>query len=143
MKILAIDTSCDDTCISLISVFANKNKTKNKFKILSNIVSSQVNLHKEYGGIFPSLAKREHQNNLTPVIKKALNASGLLSCRKKNHKNKNGLLLYIFFLSYLTGELRGDFAVVTSFLIFNLVFLLIALNYITVKNTHKTNKATC
>lgn len=66
MKILAIDTSCDDTCIALLQV------QKNNFKILSNIVSSQVKLHQKYGGVYPSLAKREHQKNLPLVFKKAI-----------------------------------------------------------------------
>ena len=66
MNILAIETSCDDTAIALIEV---KNK---KFKILSNIVSSQIEIHKKWGGVYPSLAKREHIKNLPIVLKKAL-----------------------------------------------------------------------
>ena len=77
MKILAIDTSCDDTCISLI-------KAKNhNFKILSNIVSSQVKLHAKYGGVYPFLAKREHQENLPIVFKKALSKAKSASRRTK------------------------------------------------------------
>lgn len=64
MKILAIDTSCDDTCVALL-------EAKNShFRILSNIVSSQVKLHAKYGGVYPFLAKREHQKNLPLVFKK-------------------------------------------------------------------------
>ena len=66
MNILAIETSCDDTCISIIQV---KNK---KSKILSNIISSQVKLHTKYGGVYPTLAKREHQRNLPLILKKVL-----------------------------------------------------------------------
>lgn len=66
MRILAIETSCDDTCAALIEV---KNS---KFDILSNIVSSQVKLHARYGGIYPSLAKREHQKNLPRVLKETV-----------------------------------------------------------------------
>ena len=66
MKILAIDTSCDDTCVALL-------ETKNShFRILSNIVSSQVKLHAKYGGVYPFLAKREHQKNLPLVFKKVI-----------------------------------------------------------------------
>ena len=43
------------------------------FVILSNIVSSQIEVHKKWGGVYPSLAKREHQKNLPLVLKKALN----------------------------------------------------------------------
>ncbi len=68
MKILAIETSCDDTCIAILKSEING---KN-FEILSNIVSSQVKIHAKYGGVFPSLAKREHQKNLPMVLRKAL-----------------------------------------------------------------------
>jgi len=74
MKILAIDTSCDDTCIALILI----EKKSNSFKILSNVVSSQTKIHKKWGGVYPTLAKREHQKNLIPVFKKALKKAGLL-----------------------------------------------------------------
>ena len=66
MIILSIDTSCDDTCIAVLKI------EKKKIKVLSNIVSSQIEIHKEYGGVFPSLAKREHEKNLVPVLKQAL-----------------------------------------------------------------------
>ncbi len=68
MIILAIETSCDDTCIAIL-----KSKINGKnFEILSNIVSSQVKIHAKYGGVFPSLAKREHQKNLPIVLRKVL-----------------------------------------------------------------------
>ena len=66
MIILAIETSCDDTCVAILEI---RNK---KLKILSNIISSQVKLHAKYGGIHPGLAKREHERNLPLVLKKAL-----------------------------------------------------------------------
>ena len=64
MKILAIETSCDETAVAVLEV---KN---NKFRIIINLVSSQVKLHEKYGGVYPSLAKREHQKNLPILIKK-------------------------------------------------------------------------
>jgi len=73
MIILAIETSCDDTAIAVVEV---KNlpagKAGKKFKVLSNIVSSQIEAHQEYGGVFPSLAKREHEKNLPAVLKRSL-----------------------------------------------------------------------
>ena len=66
MIILAIDTSCDDTCVALLEA---KNS---RFRILANIISSQVKIHKKWGGVVPTLAKREHQKNLPLVFKKAL-----------------------------------------------------------------------
>jgi len=76
MRILAIDTSCDDTCIAVVATGNNCTSSvdnpKLRFKILSNIVSSQVKIHRKYGGVVPGLAKREHQKNLVPVLKKNL-----------------------------------------------------------------------
>ena len=66
MKILAIETSCDDTAVAVLEGEGKK------IKILSNIVSSQEKLHAQYGGVYPFLAKREHQRNLPLVFKRAL-----------------------------------------------------------------------
>ncbi len=71
MIILAIETSCDDTCVAIVKAKSQKSKVKS-FEILSNIVSSQVRIHAKYGGVYPFLAKREHQKNLPIVFKKAL-----------------------------------------------------------------------
>jgi N6-L-threonylcarbamoyladenine synthase len=49
-----------------------------RFDVRSNIVSSQIKIHKRYGGVFPTLAKREHKKNLPIVFKKALKEAGLL-----------------------------------------------------------------
>ena len=68
MIILAVETSCDDTCITILKSKINGDN----FEILSNIVSPQVKIHAKYGGVFPSLAKREHQKNLPIVLRKAL-----------------------------------------------------------------------
>jgi len=69
MIILAIETSCDDTCISVIKISGKKQL---KIKVLSNIVSSQVEIHKKYGGVYPLLAKRAHEKNLPVVFEKSL-----------------------------------------------------------------------
>ncbi len=71
MKILAIDTSCDDTSVAVVE------KKNNQIKAISNIVSSQIKIHAPYGGVYPMLAKREHQNNLAITTEKALKKSGL------------------------------------------------------------------
>jgi N6-L-threonylcarbamoyladenine synthase len=70
MKILAIETSCDETAIALVEV--KKDSKSTKFKILGNEISSQIDIHKEYGGVFPAVAKREHIKNLPLVLKKVL-----------------------------------------------------------------------
>ncbi len=66
ITILGIETSCDDTGIAVLEV------KKQKFTVLSNIVSSQTKIHAKYGGIYPLLAKREHQKNLPIVLERAL-----------------------------------------------------------------------
>src|SRR3989344_1044372 len=79
MRILAIETSCDDTGIAILEVECNKIPS---FKVLSNIVSSQK-IHQQYGGVFPMMAKREHQKNIVPVITQALSKAKLLKEKKK------------------------------------------------------------
>ncbi|MFA5086726.1 MAG: tRNA (adenosine(37)-N6)-threonylcarbamoyltransferase complex transferase subunit TsaD [Candidatus Paceibacterota bacterium] len=77
MKILGLETSCDDTCASVLE------KNKDKITLLSQIISSQEQLHASYGGVFPSLAKREHQTNIVPVLEKALAKAKLLKPTQK------------------------------------------------------------
>ncbi len=68
MKILGIETSCDETAMSVIEISG-----KDDIKVLSNIISSQVKLHAKYGGVVPSLAAREHVKNIKRVFELALN----------------------------------------------------------------------
>jgi N6-L-threonylcarbamoyladenine synthase len=68
MKILGIDTSCDDTSASIISEGG---------EVLSNVIHSQVKLHHPYGGVVPELASREHVRNIVPVVHEALSGARL------------------------------------------------------------------
>ena len=68
MRILAIETSCDDTAIALVE--ASGGLKNPRFKILKNLVSSQIKLHRPYGGVVPMLAKREHEKNLPKILQK-------------------------------------------------------------------------
>ncbi len=77
MRILAIETSCDDTGIAVLE--AHK---KGGFGVLSNVVASQIKIHQQYGGVFPAMAKREHQKNLIPTFEQALKESKLLNNKK-------------------------------------------------------------
>lgn len=70
MKILAIETSCDETAIALIETDA-----KNNICVLANLVSSQIETHRPFGGVVPFLAKREHEKNLPILFKKLQVAS--------------------------------------------------------------------
>lgn len=92
MIILAIETSCDDTCISIIKRQSSKKK-KNQinfsdFEILSDCVFSQAEIHSQYGGVFPAVAKREHQKALIPLLIKTLKNSKLLKENKGGVDNK-------------------------------------------------------
>lgn len=66
MKVLAIETSCDETAMALLE--AEGGLRNPRFKILKNIVSSQIKIHAPWGGVVPSLAKREHIKNLPKVF---------------------------------------------------------------------------
>jgi len=74
MKILAIETSCDETAAAILDapIDASIGASKNIFTIKSNIISSQVELHAKWGGVVPNLAAREHTKNIVPVITEAL-----------------------------------------------------------------------
>lgn len=74
MRILAIETSCDETAVAIIE--GGENKKSPRFLVRSNIVSSQVAIHKKWGGVVPNIAKREHQKNLVPVLMQALKEAG-------------------------------------------------------------------
>ncbi|MDO8467096.1 MAG: tRNA (adenosine(37)-N6)-threonylcarbamoyltransferase complex transferase subunit TsaD [bacterium] len=78
MKILAIETSCDETAMALVDCKGNpllKNRSAGwRIKVLENIVSSQIAIHRPFGGVVPNLAKREHIKNL-PKIYQSLVAS--------------------------------------------------------------------
>ncbi len=77
MKILSIETSCDETAISIVDF-----KSKKKFTLLSDSVLSQIEIHKQYGGVFPAVAKREHINNIFPLLLASLKTAKLLEKRK-------------------------------------------------------------
>jgi N6-L-threonylcarbamoyladenine synthase len=74
MLILGIETSCDETAIAFVKVLKRKNQ-RFSYRVLSNIVSSQVKLHAEFGGVVPSLAARKHSENIDKVFKLALKES--------------------------------------------------------------------
>ena len=78
MKILGIETSCDETSISVLEI-----KNPESISILSNIVSSQVELHAKFGGVVPHLAAREHVRNLDHVYKAALEKAGIFNFEKE------------------------------------------------------------
>ena len=70
MIILSIETSCDETAISLLE--ATETPSGTVFTVHGNITRTQIDVHKEFGGVFPALGKREHQKNLVPILLKIL-----------------------------------------------------------------------
>ncbi|MFA5888969.1 MAG: tRNA (adenosine(37)-N6)-threonylcarbamoyltransferase complex transferase subunit TsaD [Candidatus Paceibacterota bacterium] len=77
MRILSIETSCDETAISIVE--AEGGLESPSFKVLGNVLFSQIDIHKEYGGVYPMLAKREHAKNLPPLLKKVLTEASMFT----------------------------------------------------------------
>ncbi|MEN9560814.1 MAG: hypothetical protein RIQ56_87 [Candidatus Parcubacteria bacterium] len=77
MRILGIETSCDETAISLISAEGTFGKDFS-YKVEGESLISQSSLHAPYGGVFPNLAKREHGRNLTPLLMETLKRANAL-----------------------------------------------------------------
>jgi N6-L-threonylcarbamoyladenine synthase len=68
MKILGIETSCDETAAAVV---------EDGTRILSNVISSQVEIHSRYGGIVPEVASRQHLLSIMPIVEKALADAGV------------------------------------------------------------------
>ena len=68
VRILGIDSSCDETAAAVVA---------DGREILSNLVASQVDIHRKYGGVVPELASREHLRQIVPVVREALEQAGL------------------------------------------------------------------
>ena len=71
MLILGIETSCDETAAAVVEGRGHN------LKVLSNVVASQIEIHKKYGGVVPEVAAREHVLNILPVVNEALEKAGV------------------------------------------------------------------
>ena len=67
-RILGIESSCDETAAALV---------EDARRILSNVVSSQIDVHRKYGGVVPELASRAHLERIVPVVREACERAGL------------------------------------------------------------------
>ena len=65
---LGIESSCDETSVAVV---------KNGREVLSNVIATQIDIHKKYGGVVPEIASRNHVENITYVAKEALQKSGV------------------------------------------------------------------
>jgi len=77
MTLLALETSCDETSAAVVR----------DGQVLANVVSSQIKLHQEYGGVVPELAAREHLKNLLPVAYAALREAGIVTAETWNARH--------------------------------------------------------
>jgi N6-L-threonylcarbamoyladenine synthase len=68
MKVIGIETSCDDTCVAVV---------EDGWRILSSSVSSQESIHRRYGGVVPEIASRQHDACMVPVYEEALESAGI------------------------------------------------------------------
>ncbi len=85
MLILSIETSCDETAISLVRTEGEfPNAT---YEILGNALHSQIDIHAEFGGVFPQVAKREHALALVPMLMSALTEAELIEMEPTVLKN--------------------------------------------------------
>ncbi len=74
MRILGIETSCDDSAVCIIDA-SGHDVSDFKFRVLGNALSSQAAAHAPYGGVFPNLARSEHQKNLVPLLARVIHES--------------------------------------------------------------------
>ena len=86
---LAIESSCDETSIAILE-FENEN---NNFKVLANTVSSQIDIHKAFGGVVPEIASRQHVKNIGWVLDEALSTANVKLEDIQNYIKKNYLNL--------------------------------------------------
>lgn len=77
MKILAIETSCDETAVAILDI--NGPRENPEIKILGNTLLSQMHLHEKYGGVYPTLAKREHIKNLPILLEQVIHESRIVN----------------------------------------------------------------
>ncbi len=68
IHILGIETSCDETSVAVV---------RNGTEVLSNVISSQIDIHKRFGGVVPEVASRKHVEGINFIIEKALKESGI------------------------------------------------------------------
>lgn len=90
MKILAIETSCDETGIAIL-----EQAGPNNISIIGNALSSQIEIHAKYGGVFPTLAKRAHAEKMVPLLTQALDEAYLLEAAENKNHLRSGVLDFL------------------------------------------------
>ena len=69
IRVMGIESSCDETSVSVVQ------KTGNKVDVLSNVVKSQIEVHRYYGGVVPELAARAHSDIIDKLVSKCTECS--------------------------------------------------------------------
>jgi N6-L-threonylcarbamoyladenine synthase len=113
MRVLGIETSCDETAVCLIEASGDFG-AEFKFGILGNALYSQAKLHEQYGGVFPNLAKREHAKNLVPLLRDTLTQADLLT--QTESTQQGGSLLHDDELQHLLAREPELFEQLSEFL---------------------------
>ena len=80
MLILGIETSCDETAAAVV---ADAGDPARPWAIRSNVVASQVEIHREWGGVVPELASRQHVRDICGVVERALADAGVDVARRR------------------------------------------------------------
>ena len=102
--ILAIETSCDETAMAVIK--SKKTVCNFDFEIISNVVASQIDIHKKWGGVYPELASRAHLEAMIPVLQETLQKA-----RNSKHETRKKVSDFDIRISDLVNEV--DFIAVT------------------------------
>lgn len=74
MRVLGIETSCDETAAAVVEETGDADRP---WRILSNVVASQVDIHREWGGVVPELSARQHVRDICGVVERALREAGI------------------------------------------------------------------
>jgi len=99
LRLLSIETSCDETAVAVLEARSEGKGVAEdagnasgaaagsaaSFAILGNALLSQIDIHKEYGGVYPMIAKREHAKNLVPLLASALEQAGMGAGQDASH----------------------------------------------------------
>ncbi len=93
IRILAIETSCDETALSVVE--ADGGTLAPTFRVLGNAISSQSEIHAEFGGVFPAVAKREHGKIITELLGRVLTEANILSMGQIENKRRSEAIAFL------------------------------------------------
>jgi N6-L-threonylcarbamoyladenine synthase len=77
MRILSIETSCDETAVAVLEADVSSGSAA-RFTVLGNALLSQIDIHREFGGVYPAVAKREHAKHIVPLMRSSLEEASML-----------------------------------------------------------------